>query len=76
MSKYSKLGRVAKCGSADSKYMSKPNALEEDINAKIREREAFKSLVRHMVIREPAKIDLRYKDLIDVARELKQEFKL
>lgn len=76
MSKYSKLGRVAKCGSADSKYMSKANALEEDINAKIREREAFKSLVRHMVIREPAKIDLRYKDLIDVARELKQEFKL
>lgn len=76
MSKYSKLGRVAKCGSADSKYMSKPNALEEDINAKRSEREAFKSLVRHLVIREPAKMDLRYRDLIDVAVELKQEFKL
>lgn len=76
MSRYSKLGRVAKCGSPDSKYMSRPNALEEDVNAKIREHEAFKSLVRHMVIREPAKIELRYRDLIDVALELKQEFKL
>lgn len=76
MSRYSKVGRVAKCGSADSKYMGKPNALEEDINAKRSEREAFKSLVRHLVIREPAKMDLRYRDLIDVAVELKQEFKL
>ena len=76
MSKYSKLGRVAKCGSPDSKYMSRPNALEDDINAKIREHEAFKSLVRHLVIREPAKMELRYRDLIDVAMEIKQEFKL
>lgn len=76
MSKYSKLGRVAKCGSSDSKYMSKANALDEDIQAKRSEHEAFKSLVRHLVIREPAKMDLRYRDLIDVAMELKQEFKL
>ena len=76
MSKYSKFGRVAKCGSTDSKYMSKANALDEDVNAKRSEHEAFKSLVRHLVIREPAKMDLRYKDLLDVARELKQEFKL
>ncbi|MBP3887636.1 MAG: hypothetical protein J6F30_08285 [Cellulosilyticum sp.] len=76
MSKYSKLGRVAKCGSADSKYMSKANTLDEDIEAKRNEHEVFKSLVRHLVISEPAKMDLRFKDLLDVARELKQEFNL
>lgn len=76
MSRYAKVGRVAKCGSPDSKYMSRTNSLDEDVNAKRCEHEAFKELVRHLVIMDPSKMDLRYKDLIDVAMELKQEFKL
>lgn len=76
MSRYSKLGRVAKCGSADSKYMSKANTLEDDVKVHMSESDAFKSLVKHLVIREPGKMDLRYKDLIDIAMELKREFNL
>lgn len=76
MSKYSKFGRVAKCGSADSKYMNKSNTLDDDIKAHMSESDAFKSLVKHLVIREPSKMDLRYKDLINVAIEIKKEFNL
>ena len=76
MSKYSKFGRVAKCGSPDSKYMGRANALDEDVKAKLREREEFKKQLRHLVLLDPSKMDLRYKDLLEVAIELKQEFKL
>ena len=76
MSKYSKLGRVAKCGSADSKYMSNTNKLEQDLAEKEIEHRTFKDLVRHLVLLDPSKMDLRFKDLLDVARELKQEFDL
>lgn len=76
MSKYSKLGRVAKCGSPDSKYMSNPNGLDEDVNAKQIEYEKFRMQVRRLVTKEPGKVDVRYKELITVALELKQEFNL
>lgn len=76
MSKYSKLGRVAKCGSPDSKYMSGLNTLEQDLAKKEIEHRTFKEMIRHLVVMDPSKMDLRFKDLLDVARELKQEFNL
>ena len=76
MSKYSKLGRVAKCGSPDSKYMSNPNGLDEDVNAKQIEYEAFREQIRLLVTKEPGKVEVRYRDLIKVALEIKQEFNL
>ena len=76
MSRYSKLGRVAKCGSPDSKYMSNANTLDKDVQAKEIEHRTFKELVRHLVLQDPSKMDLRFRDLIDVAREIKQEFNL
>lgn len=76
MSKYSKLGRAAKCGSPDSQYMSGLNTLEQDLMQKEIEHRTFKELVRHLVLMDPSKMDLRFRDLIDVAKELKQEFDL
>lgn len=61
-------------GNHSSKYALNPEKLEQDLQAKENDRNAFKDLVRHIVLLDPAKMDLRYKDLLDVARELKEEF--
>lgn len=63
-------------GNHSSKYALNPEQLEKDLEAKENDRNTFKDLVRHLVLLDPSKMDLRFKDLLDVARELKQEFKL
>ena len=63
-------------GNHSSKYALNPEQLEKDLQQKQDERNHFKDLVRHLVLLDPSKMDLRYRDLLDVARELKQEFKL
>ena len=63
-------------GNHSSKYALNPEQLEQDLQKKENDRNAFKDLVRHLVLLDPSKMDLRFKDLLDVARELKQEFNL
>lgn len=63
-------------GNHSSKYALNPEQLEKDLQEKEDNRNAFKDLVRHLVLMDPSKMDLRFRDLIDVARELKQEFNL
>lgn len=63
-------------GNHSSKYALNPDKLEEDLNKKEDDRNAFKDLVRHLVLLDPSKMDLRFRDLMDVAREIKQEFNL
>lgn len=63
-------------GNHSSKYALSPAQLEHDLQEKENDRNAFKDLVKHLVVLDPAKMDLRYKDLIDVLRELKHEFNL
>ena len=63
-------------GNPSSKYAFNPEQLEKDLQAKEDERNTFKDMVRHLVLLNPSKMDLRFRDLIDVAKELKQEFNL
>lgn len=63
-------------GNHSSKYALNPEQLEKDLCKKESERKTFKDLVRHLVLLDPGKMDLRFKDLIDVAKELKEEFNL
>lgn len=63
-------------GNHSSKYAVNPEQLEKDLQEKEDDRNAFKDLVRHLVLLDPGKMDLRFKDLMDVAREIKQEFNL
>ena len=63
-------------GNHSSKYALNPDKLEEDLNKTEDDRNAFKDLVRHLVLLDPSKMDLRFRDLMDVAREIKQEFNL
>ena len=63
-------------GNPSSKYALNPELLEKDLQAKEDERNTFKDLVRHLVLLDPSKMDLRFRDLIDVAKDIKQEFNL
>ena len=63
-------------GNHSSKYALNPEQLEKDLQEKENERNTFKDLVRHLVLLDPSKMDLRYRDLISLLCELKQEYKL
>lgn len=76
MSKYSKMGELAKCGSHDSKYMSRPSGLDEDIRNKKLEHEACKQAIRDIILFDPSKMELRYHDAIEALIEIKEEYGL
>ena len=63
-------------GNHSSKYALNPKQLEQDLIQKEIEHKTFKDLVRHLVLLDPSKMDLRFRDLLEVAREIKQEFNL
>ena len=63
-------------GNHSSKYALNPEQLEKDLEEKENERNTFKDLVRHLVLLDPSKMDLRFRDLISLLYELKQEFNL
>lgn len=63
-------------GNHSSKYALNPGQLEKDLQQKQDERNHFKDLVKHLVLLDPSKMDLRYKDLVEVAIEIKQEYRL
>ena len=53
MSKYSKIGKLAKCGSHDSKYMSRPSGLDEDVQNKKLEHDTCKQAIRDIILSDP-----------------------
>ena len=57
MSKYTVMGKVAKCGSVDSKYFNKYNKFDKDIQSKIKETEAFRIKLRNMICENPNHIE-------------------
>ena len=59
-----------------SKYALNPEQLEKDLQEKENGRNTFKDLVRHLVLLDPSKMDLRCRDLISLLYELKQEYNL
>ena len=63
-------------GNHSSKYALNPEQLEKDLQEKENERNSFKDLVRDLVLLDPSKMDLRFRDLISLLCELKQEYKL
>lgn len=74
MSKYSKNGQVAKCGSVDSKYFSNLDKFEEDINSKLEATMKFKDNIKQLILENSNLIEQRYYNTIEVLKELKEEF--
>ena len=73
MSKYSKLGRVAKAGAVDSKYFSNSDKFEEDINTKLEATRKFKDNIRQLILENPNLIEQRYFNTVEVLKDLKEE---
>lgn len=63
-------------GGVDSRYFYNPEQLEADMQHKQEKRDRFKKILRELIISNPGEMDLRYKDCIDVLKELKEEFNL
>lgn len=63
-------------GNPDSKYTYCPGKLDKDIADKADEHQVFKCTVKQLILMDPSKMDLRYKDTIDALRELKEEYNL
>lgn len=76
MSRYAKMGKLAKCGSHDSKYMSRPNGLDEDVQKKINEGNKFAADLRELFINSPGRLEFKYEKAIEVFLGIKKEFDL
>ena len=76
MSKYSKMGKLAKCGSHDSKYMGRPNGLDEDVQKKINEANKLECDLRELFINSPGRLEFKYEKAIEVFLGIKKEFDL
>lgn len=73
MSKYSKLGKVAKAGAVDSKYFSNVDKFEDDINYKLDATKKFKDNIKQLILENPNLIEQRYFNAIEVLKEIKEE---
>ena len=73
MSRYSKIGKVAKVGAVDSKYFSNIEKFEEDINSKLEATKRFKDNIKKLILENPNLIEQRYFNTVEVLRELKEE---
>lgn len=74
MSKYSKVGKVAPCGSIDSKYFKKSNQFYEDVSRKIQATNEFQEKIRDLILDNPNLIEQRYDNTIDVLLEIKEKY--
>ena len=68
--------KLHKIGEVSSKYGYQPELFERDIAKHKFDAELFKAKVRNLLLEEPSKIDIRYSQMIEVLREVKEEFRL
>lgn len=74
MSKYTVMGKVAKCGSVDSKYFNKYNKFDKDIQSKIKETEDFRIKLRNMICENPNHIEQKFNIAVNELLNIKKEF--
>lgn len=74
MSKYTVMGKVAKCGSVDSKYFNKYNKFDKDIQSKIKETEDFRIKLRNMICENPNYIEQKFNIAVNELLNIKKEF--
>jgi hypothetical protein len=74
MSRYSKTGKLAKCGSMDSKYFGNTDQFEKDIQDRIEKTEQFKETLKELILKEPSLIETRVRNTIDVLLEIKKDY--
>jgi hypothetical protein len=76
VSRYSKMGKVPKCGAVDSKYFNNNEKFNEDIQSKIDKANDFKIKIRALVLEDPNLIEYRINLIVSELLKIKREFKL
>jgi hypothetical protein len=76
MSKYSKTGKLAKCGSMDSKYFSNEDQFEKDIQNKIEATNQFKETLKKLILKDPNLIEIRVHNSVEILLEIKKEYNI
>ncbi|BFK81475.1 hypothetical protein I3900191A7_16200 [Clostridium baratii] len=76
MSRYSRFSKNAKSGAVDSKYFGNTNKFEEDVTIKMQKTNEFKKHIRELILKEPDKMEQRVGNIIEVLKEIKEEFKI
>ena len=76
MSNYSKFGKLAKCGAADSKYFSDTEQFERDIERHKLESKLYKERIKALLLENPNKLKENYHVFIEVLTDAKKEFDL
>ena len=78
MSRYSKVGKVAKCGSPDSKYFGNLGQFEKDLAEKelksIALNDEIKKTLRELILQDPAKANNVYHLVIEELICIKEEY--
>ena len=74
MSKYTVMGKVAKCCSVDSNYFNKYNKFDKDIQSKIKETEDFRIKLRNMICENPNHIEQNFNISVNELLNIKKEF--
>lgn len=68
--------KLKRCGAADSKYFCNLDQFEKDIEDKKKEHEETKEKIANIILENPAKMNLRYRDAMDVLLYLKNKYDL
>ena len=76
MSDYSKFGKLAKGGAADSKYFSDPEQFEKDIERHKLESKLYRERIKVLLLENPNKLKENYHTFIEVLTDAKKEFNL
>jgi len=74
MSDYSKFGKLAKGGAADSKYFSDTEQFERDIERHKLESKLYKERIKALLLENPNKLKENYHVFIEVLIDAKKEF--
>lgn len=78
MSKYAKMGKVAKCGAPDSKYCGNLESFDKDIEEKQRQgellREKISTTLKDLILSDPVKAENTYHLVIQEMIKIKEEY--
>lgn len=78
MSRYSKMGKVAKCGAPDSKYYGNLDQIDKDIEEHRRKGEILQEKVtttlQDLILSDPLKAEATYHLVIQELIKIKEEY--
>ena len=76
MSRYSKVGKVAKSGAVDSKYFNNFEQFDKDVQVKVNKTNEFRTKIRELILEDPNLIEQRINNTVNEVLKIKKEFNI